>query len=219
VRPVEPTTAAFAALLLDIGNVIIDINWPAIEAFEAATGADVRGPYTGDGRDELWQQRVSGSLAADDYWRHVAERAGYSSTPALARALAPVVPDLMLDEGAVTLMRDARDASKRVGVLSNDAYDFLGRDFFANRPEFAALDAFVDASELGTRKPAAEAYRHAAKALGVEPNHVVYLDDTPEMVDGAIDVGMTAIHVDTLDRRPAFALARQLLGLDPGLFA
>jgi putative hydrolase of the HAD superfamily len=201
-------------LLLDIGNVIIDINWPAVDAFEAATSTNVRGPHTGDAGDELWQQRLSGALAADDYWRHVARHGGYGSTPAMARAMAAVVADRMLDEGAVALMRDARDAGKRVGVLSNDAYDFLGRDFFANRPEFAALDAFVDASELGARKPAAEAYRHAAKALGVEPDRVVYLDDTPEMVDGATAVGMIAIRVDTLDRRPAFALARELLGLE-----
>ena len=100
-------------------------------------------------------------------------------------------------------------------MLSNDAYDFLGRDFFAGRPEFVALDAFVDASELGVRKPAAEAYRHAARALGVEPTSVVYLDDTQEMVDGALAVGMTGIRVDPLDRRTAFALARELLGLEP----
>ena len=217
-RPTEPTAAPFAALLLDIGNVIIDINWAAVEAFETATGTNVRGPFTGDADDELWQQRAAGALAADDYWRHVAEQAGYDSTPAMARAMAAVVADRMLDEGAVALMSDALTAGKQVGVLSNDAYDFLGRDFFAGRPEFAALHAFVDASELGSRKPAAAAYRHAADALGVEPNRVVYLDDTPEMVDGAVAVGMTAIHVDTLNRRPAFVLARELLGLElPGL--
>src|SRR5262249_48596724 len=65
---------------------------------------------------------------------------------------------------AVALMGDARAAGRRVGVLSNEAYTFIGRDFFAGRPEFAELDAFVDATELGARKPAPESYLAAAGA-------------------------------------------------------
>jgi FMN phosphatase YigB (HAD superfamily) len=41
----------------------------------------------------------------------------------------------------------------------------------------------------------------------------VFLDDTPECVDGARAVGMTAIRVDPLHRTPAFAEARRLLDL------
>ena len=48
-------------------------------------------------------------------------------------------------------------------------------------------------------------------ALGVAPADVVFLDDSPECVDGARAVGMNAIVVDPLDRRPAFDEARRLL--------
>jgi FMN phosphatase YigB (HAD superfamily) len=41
----------------------------------------------------------------------------------------------------------------------------------------------------------------------------VFLDDTPECVDGARAVGMTGIVVDPSDRRPAFDEARRLLGI------
>ena len=43
---------------------------------------------------------------------------------------------------------------------------------------------------------------------------VVFLDDTPECVDGARAVGMTGVVVDPDDRRPAFDEARRLLGID-----
>jgi len=110
-------------------------------------------------------------------------------------------------------MRDAREARRRVGVLSNEAYTFIGRDFFAGRPEFAQLDAFVDATEVGVRKPAPEAYLAAADALAVVPQGVVFLDDTPECVEGARRVGMHGILVDPFDRTPAFDRARALLHL------
>jgi HAD superfamily hydrolase (TIGR01509 family) len=130
---------------------------------------------------------------------------------AFFRAVADVAVDLMIDRDAVALMRDARATGRRVGVLTNDGYSIMGREFFARRPEFAALDAFVDAAEIGVRKPEPEAYEMAADALGVAPNLVVFLDDTPECVEGARAVGMHAIQVDPSARRPAFDQARDLL--------
>jgi putative hydrolase of the HAD superfamily len=132
---------------------------------------------------------------------------------AFFRAVADVAIDLMIDQEAVALMRDARAAGVRVGVLTNDAYSIMGKEFFANRPEFAELDAFVDAVDVGVRKPEPEAYLRAAEALGVTPEAVVFLDDTPECVEGARAVGMHAIQVDPADHKPAFDQAREALGM------
>lgn len=193
------------ALLLDIGYVIIELNWPAVEAYEAATGRP------SPGRDGFGPPEDAPS--PDEYWDRVAKARGMDGFLTLFRGMAEVVPDQMFDSAAVALMDDARAAGHPVGVLTNDAYAFIGRDFFTTRPEFADLDAFVDASELGVRKPDPAAYLAAAEALGTTPDRIVFLDDTPECVDGARAVGMTAIHVDPYDRTPAFALARALLAL------
>ena len=129
------------------------------------------------------------------------------------QAVAEVAVDHMIDQDAVALMRDARAAGRRVGVLSNDAYTILGREFFTARPEFAELDAFVDALDIGVRKPDLAAYQRAAEALGVPPDRVVFLDDTPECVDGGRAAGMHVIQVDPSDRKAAFDQAREALGM------
>jgi putative hydrolase of the HAD superfamily len=204
----------YDALLLDIGFVIIDVTWAAIDAYEKATGTGPRGREPADrDADVRWRAYLAGVISPDQYWREVARSRGFDGMTGLLRALAEVVPDEMFDPAAVALMRDAREARRRVGVLSNEAYAFMGRDFFTRRPEFAELDAFVDATELGARKPAPEAYLAAAGALDVVPQSVVFLDDTPECVAGARRVGMNGIQVDPFDRIPAFAQARALLGL------
>jgi putative hydrolase of the HAD superfamily len=205
---------AYDALLLDIGDVIVGLPAHALDAFEATTGRRVpgRGPY-GPADDPLWQRRLAGELTIEEYWQVVAGEAGFASWRDLFRAASDVVADEMFDQDALALMADARRAGKRVGVLSNDAYSINGPEFFAARPEFAELDAFVDSTDVGFRKPAAEAYLAAAKALDVEPERVVFLDDTPACVDGARAVGMAALQVDPGDRRPAFTEARALLGL------
>jgi putative hydrolase of the HAD superfamily len=207
-------TDGFDALLLDIGDVIVGMPAEAFDVFEAATGRVVsgRGRHDPD-NDPLWQRHLAGELTTEQYLDAVASGAGFSGWRELFRAVADVAADVMFDHGAVALMREAREAGKRVGVLSNDAYAINGPEFFATRPEFADLDAFVDSTDVGARKPAPEAYLAATAALAVEPARVVFLDDTPECVEGARAVGMTAIQVDPQDRTLAFDEARRLLGL------
>jgi putative hydrolase of the HAD superfamily len=204
----------YEALLLDIGYVIIDVSWRAIEAWEELTGAEPSDDGSFDpATDDRWRALRAGEITSDQYWAEVARARGFGGLGELFMTIARTVPDEMFDAEALGLMADARSAGYRVGVLSNDAYSFLGKEWFAGRREFAGLDAFVDATEIDARKPEPKAYLAAASALGVEPETVVFLDDTPECVDGANRVGMAAVLVDPYDRSPAFGEARRLLNL------
>jgi putative hydrolase of the HAD superfamily len=200
------------ALLLDIGYVIIELSWRAVEAYEAVTGTTSPPSPGPAGRDGVAPE---GTLSPDQYWDQVAKARGMDGFTTLFRALVEHVPDELFVPAAVDLMRDTRSAGRPVGVLTNDAYTFVGREFFAARPEFAGLDAFVDSTDVGVRKPAARAYLAAAEALDVPVDQIVFLDDTPECVEGARAVGMTALLVDPTNRAPAFTQARDLLALPP----
>ncbi len=195
----------YDGLLLDIGDVIVNAPWEALDEFEAITGRRVpgRGPYSADD-DPLWQARLAGELSYFGYWDALAKAAGFEDWRQFFRVVTDAVPQGMFDDDALALMRDARAAGRRVGVLTNDGYLINGPEWFQSRPEFQDLDAFVDATELGVRKPAAEAYLAAAKVLDVAPERIVFLDDTPECVEGARAVGMVGLHVDPQARgRPS----------------
>jgi FMN phosphatase YigB (HAD superfamily) len=205
------------ALLLDVGYVIIDVSWSAIDAFARATGRTMPTPGAVPAADDSrFHQRLGGLATTDSYWEGVAHVAGFDGFLPMFRSLLDTVPEAMIDPAAIALVSDARAAGRRAGVLSNDAHTIAGREFFAERPEFAGLDTFVDAAEIGVRKPEPEAYLRAAAELGVAPPDVVFLDDTPECVEGARQVGMVGILVDPHDKTPAFDRARELLGLGPG---
>ena len=85
--------------------------------------------------------------------------------------------------------------------------------FFDTVPELAVFDAFVDAAEFGSKKPDPATYLRAAEVLGLEAHEIVFLDDTPLCVWGADEVGMAGILVDPVDRKPAFDLVRELVGI------
>jgi len=54
--------------------------------------------------------------------------------------------------------------------------------------------------------------RDRERHLAADPT-VVFLDDTQACIDGAERVGMTAVRVNPIDKRAAFARTRSLLGL------
>ena len=203
----------YDGLLLDIGGVILD-PWRALDAYATATGVPVpgRGPIDPEG-DPLWKEKLSGTLTLNGYWDLVARRTGHDDWRAMFRAITELVPDELFDEEALTLMRDARSAGRRVGVLSNDAYAIQSRAFLDARPGFTELDAFVDASDIGVGKPEPDAYLVAAEALGLPAARIVFLDDAEENVEGARAVGMLGIQVDAGSATAAFDKARELLGL------
>ena len=63
------------------------------------------------------------------------------------------MPEALFDSEAVTLIQDACSAAIPVGILSNHAHMVLGREWFAARPEFGGVTAFIDAAEIGCRSP------------------------------------------------------------------
>jgi putative hydrolase of the HAD superfamily len=206
----------YGALLLDIGDVITAAVFDQLDELEQVLGTTLvgRGPLDPAG-DPLWQRYLNGELTFVGYWKQYASAAGYDDWKQLFRDLVEHVPDRFSDPDAVALMTDAKAAGYKVAVLTNDGIGIAGREFFAGRIEFAALDAFIDAREFGEAKPAPAPYLRAAKELDLSPGEIVFLDDTPECVDGARAVGMTGVLVDPLDKDAAFVTTRSLLGLGP----
>ena len=207
------TQRQFDALLLDIGDVITAPVWDQFDELEQALGRKFIGRGPNDPNDELWLQHKQGEITFMEYWEQYAERNGFEDWRDLFRQLGTHLPHRFGDPAAYALMADARAAGYKVGVLTNDGVGINGTDFFAGIPEFQQLDAFVDARAKGFAKPDPEPYLRAAEELAVEPERVVFLDDTPACVDGAERVGMTAVLVNPLDKEQAFARTRSLLGL------
>jgi len=88
------------------------------------------------------------------------------------------------------MIRAARGAGLRTGLLSNS---WGGHEY--PRADFPGLfDAVVISGECGMRKPEEAIFLHAAKSLGLEPGHCVFIDDLEANVAAAAACGMTGVH-------------------------
>lgn len=203
------------ALLFDVGDVMMLSNWEVLDELEQVTGRSIpgRGPFA-PADDADWQDFLRGDIDGYAYWDRKAIAAGYSDAINLFAAFPVHLPNIFAAD-AMELIEEARAAHIPIGILSNDLVRIAGPTWTANAPELQGYDVFVDATLLGVRKPAPEGYLKCIADFGLPAEEIVFLDDTPECVEGARANGMIGVHVDPLNRGIAFARARELVGLVP----
>ena len=79
-----------------------------------------------------------------------------------------------------------------LALLSNDVSEWSKylRSFYGIEP---LIDAFFISGDLGVRKPDPQIYRIALDTLGTYPSECVFIDDSPERVDVARELGINSI--------------------------
>jgi len=86
----------------------------------------------------------------------------------------------------------------RVGCLSNDVAAWsvkLRQHFDLER----WIDPWFISGDLGLRKPSPEIYRLVLARLGVQPDHVIFVDDRPKNLDAARELGIRTVLFDARD--------------------
>jgi putative hydrolase of the HAD superfamily len=103
---------------------------------------------------------------------------------------------LALREYAPQLLAELRSNGIRLGLLSNT--EAIVTRFDLERLRLGdSFDAVVLSSEAGTEKPSTDIYRAAMEQLRVGPDESVMVGDNWSTdVEGALRVGMRALHLD-----------------------
>lgn len=211
-------------LLLDIGGVVLR-GGPVLMARmvdeEPALAAVVSGiGGIGGPGDDLWHRMLRREVSERSYWATRSAELGRAlgqewTTRDLMARLYDRPREEYLVEATVDLMREVRAAGLPLAALTNDMRDFHGQEWVDQQDWVKLFDTVVDASVTGVMKPAPEAFAAGAAAIGLPPGDVVYLDDMPWNVEGALAAGLDAHRVDHHDPGSAIAWARARLGLTP----
>jgi putative hydrolase of the HAD superfamily len=179
-------------LVLDFGGVISDMRWDVARQLEEEHGLE-RGaiPRTLYACEEWHEVQVGrGDVEA---WRQAAHR---HLEAAAGKPLPPLHDawrsSVRLLQDNVDLVGDLR-ASYKIAVLSNADITLGDRIRDTLRIEHL-FDAVVCSAEIGIAKPEPEAYRVAARSIGLPPEECLFVDDTESNVTAAREVGMAAVH-------------------------
>jgi len=196
-RAADPRAPRIAAVLLDIGGVIVP------QLFESVRRPGFpRGPFDGDERYRAVQR---GELSERDYWAEVAAAQGLD-VGALWREHTEVREDMQRALGALA-------SRVRLVAFTNDMTHWFGERWPARYPVFALFDQLIEASRLGPLKPHPEAFVRAAAAIGEPVERCLFVDDLRANIEGAQAVGMATRYFDVRDPTGSLLALLDDLGL------
>lgn len=190
--PIAPRTPV-AAVLFDYGLVLTGPpHPPAWERMKTLLGADEVSFHAA-----YWAPRHDydrGALNGDSYWQTVADRLERSLDGNTRAAL--IEADLELwtqpNQAMIDWAQSLQKTGVRTGILSNLG-DAMEAGVRTRLPWINGFDHLTFSHRLGIAKPDLAIYRHAAAGLGVEPGHILFIDDRADNVEAARQAGMQAI--------------------------
>lgn len=183
------------ALLFDLGRVVLDIDFSkTLSCWARHAGcdpADFAGRFSS--RDEIYLRHETGEISDAEFFASLRAGLGIGISDAqflegwnaiFAGEMPDIAQQLARAAKRLPLYAFSNTNAAHVEHFSAAYADVLGhfRQLFLS-------------SNIGLRKPDADAFDHVVKAIGVPAGRIVFFDDLAENVEGARARGLTAVHV------------------------
>ena len=194
------------ALLFDLGNVVIDIDFERIfKKWSHYSGVPVEDMKLAFQIDSAYEQHERGEIEGAEYHQHLAQKFDMSLTydqfcegwnDIMVAPIDETVDILMSLKGRIPLY-----ALSNANTLHKQHWESKYHD------ELSHFEKVFVSSDIGCRKPESEAYQHVFDDLGIAAQNIVFFDDLAENVEAAGALGMTAIQVRSSRDVEKFILA------------
>ena len=188
------------AVILDYGKVLSNPEDPEAQR-ELIALAGLEGP---DFDRYYWRHRNAynqGHLNGRAYWEKIASDAGCSFTLEQIEELieTDVLMWASLNEEMLCWVIALQKANIKTAILSNmceDCLAYMRREF----EWLGRLQQLTWSCELGICKPDPAIYLHTCRELKVAPQQALFLDDLPENITSAAQVGLIAIQFENVEQ-------------------
>lgn len=191
-------------LFLDIGGVLGTNGWDRTQRQLAAKTYDFDYEDFEKRHQECYSAHECGQISLDDYLKRVIFFAPRPFTLEDFKhfILEQSKPDIQMIE-FIQFVKKTNNI--RVAALSNE-----GRELAEHRIQKFGLQRFMDAffisSFMGFQKPNERMYQMALDISQVHPEHVLYVDDRPQMIQIATELRITGIlHTSLESTKEEFA--------------
>jgi len=210
----KSTTQLCDTLILDLGGVLIDVDYSgSARAFKDLGHPDFEGLYTKARQSDLFDRFETGELSPAGFRDAVRELLG----PGLSDADIDASWNAMLGSIPPERIAVVQQLKERYPVL------LLSNTNAIHVPAFEAIVARENgitdfkrlfhgayySCELGMRKPNADIFHHVIALHKADPARTLFIDDSPQHVEGARKAGLQAEHLD-LDKEDVVGMVRRL---------
>lgn len=199
--PSRPVKNGFDTLLLDLGGVLIDVDYQAsARAFAALGFPNFDGLYTKAKQTDLFDRFETGQLSS----------AGFRD--AVRAILSAALNDGQIDTSWNAMLGSIPQARIDLVERLKERYQvlLLSNTNAIHVPAFEAIVARENgiadfkglfhgayySCEIGMRKPDEAIFHHVLSLHGASPERTLFIDDSIQHVHGARTAGLNAEHLD-----------------------
>jgi HAD superfamily hydrolase (TIGR01509 family) len=183
--------AKLRAIIFDIGRVLVRVDVArAMQGLASGSALSPSELWTAIEKDPRWPDWQEGRIAPRDWYLHLNKRLGGNLTfeqftEVWNRALDPIP----IQEDAFI---EKLSKLYRLALLSNTDPIHV-RHMEATYSFFSFFPTRIYSCSVGASKPNPLIYREALRALKVQAQEAVYIDDVPAYVEAAQRLGMAGI--------------------------
>ena len=185
---------AIEALLFDLGNVVIDIDFERIfkkwSHYSGVPAEDMKSEFQ---IDSVYEQHERGEIEGAEYHHHLAQKFGMNLS---YEQFCEGWNDIMVAPIDQTV--DALISLKgRVPLYALSNANTLHKQHWEKHyhHELSHFEKVFVSSDIGCRKPEPAAYQHVFDDIGIAAQNIVFFDDLLTNVEAANALGMKAIQV------------------------
>ncbi len=147
-----------------------------------------------------FRDATTGRISAEKWSDQIGDTVAAAHDGVAAEAVAAVWSgsNWRVDDDVVQLVRGLASAGTATAVFSNASTTLevdIGTMGIAD-----LFGVIANSSKIGLAKPDVPAFEHVASMLDVEPGRLLFIDDRPENVGGAVDAGWHAVQMRSAER-------------------
>jgi putative hydrolase of the HAD superfamily len=182
------------ALLFDLGRVVLDIDFgKTLACWAGHAGCEVAHLVGRFSRDDIYRRHETGDISDAEFFEGLRDSLGVKLSDAqFLEGWNAIFAGEMPGIAALLARAAARVPLYAFSNTNNAHVEHFSLEYAGVLGHFREI--FLS-SAIGLRKPDAAAYDHVVKAIGVDPERIVFFDDLAENIEGAKACGLTAIHV------------------------
>jgi len=199
---------AISTILFDLGGVLIELDGPPIKPDWLDHPIDYAENWRRWGNSEFVKGYETGRIGSDEFIDGVIAELGLQVDRDVFKQMYITWPKSFYP-GAAELLKKLRE-NYQLAFYSNTSDLHLPR--LLHDVGLASYFDYTFASyEIGYFKPDPDGYRHVLQQMDVAAENVLFIDDNPANVRGALDVGLHARQAFQLDEVKEALRAEQLL--------
>lgn len=185
---------AFKAVLFDLGGVLIDIDYRATErAFEQLGVSDFKERYTQLAQNELFDRFECGEISPQHFVNLLLPFAQSGTSPnQVVTAWNAMLGSFPLEK--IRLLERLSTTTPLFMLSNTNELHWIevkrAWQKVTTQPMQHFFSAIYLSHEIGKRKPHPQTFIWVCEQMGFEPADVLFIDDSPQHIEGATQAGL-----------------------------